>query len=261
MEKELPERDDWFDGLAEFATVAPVSEEADIEITPFRQAKDSGIVEADSEAPVQTEASDVEVSERDDWFDGLAEFAKDEDATATETPVPRERPVEAVAEDVAEAPVIAAGTVPEIPVAEKTGYESLNHPDTGITDDVETYWKLRAGKEGERRIKEGETRAEYLDRFLTDQFRPIVGGRLHTPFIEADWLSGAPEEARHAFGRVLSRIETEAPEIYEMQSDDAAQAAYDYIYYSATDPTSHRCGIRRCLYDWWRRRSCGYSCS
>jgi hypothetical protein len=243
MEKELPERDDWFDEFEKkedvAATETPVAEEANIETTPFRQAKDSGILEVDSEASVQTEASDVAGPERDDWFD---EFEKKEDVAATETPVPRERPSveaqqEAVAEDVAEAPVIAAGTIPETPVAEKTGYESLNHPDTGITDDVETYWKLRAGKEGERRIKEGETRAEYLDRFLTDQFRPIVGGRLHTPFIEADWLSGAPEEARHAFGRVLSRIETEAPEIYEMQSDDAAQAAYDYIYFSATDPT------------------------
>jgi hypothetical protein len=249
VEKAPTERDDWYDKYDAMedtaATETPVAEEATsaVEISERDDRYDKYDAMDDTaatETPVQTETSAVEISERDDRYD---KYDAMDDTAATETPVPRERPSveaqqEAVAEDIAETPVIAAGTVPETPVVEKTGYESLNHPDTGITDDVETYWKLRAGKEGERRIKEGETRAEYLDRFLTDQFRPIVGGRLHTPFIEADWLSGAPEEARHAFGRVLSRIETEAPEIYEMQTEDAAQAAYDYIYFSATDPTS-----------------------
>jgi hypothetical protein len=210
-----------------------IEEEDDLS-PAFRQRKDAGIKVASGEAIEEgsydpfanlDQPEGAPVTQEDSGsYDPFANLNQPEGA-----PVTQEEPV---SEEVA--PVTEA--VEEAVSSEKTGYEDL-YKDTKLIDDIRTYWIKRVGKK-EGSQADGETNEEYVNRFMIDQYRPIVGGRLHTAFIEADWLAESDDVYRRAFGRILSKIEEKAPEIYEQTFEDAAQTAWDYLYYGITDPTN-----------------------
>lgn len=100
--------------------------------------------------------------------------------------------------------------------------------------DIERYWTNRSPDEGAR--KEGETAEEYWRRFMSDHYRQVTGGRIHDAYLEASYLAAAPREDAKLFGRILMDIENNAPEIYDMEIDEAAEAAFDYLYYGLSDP-------------------------
>ena len=203
-------------------------------IEPFRQRKDEGIENENASLesgdvalqPLQQDAPSTDsTSLLADPFERIEQSS----SVTEEEPVAEGAPV---AEEVAPVTEVTE----EATSSEETGYEDL-YKDDKLIDDISTYWIKRVGKK-EGSQAEGETDEEYVNRFMIDQYRPIVGGRLHTAFIEADWLAESDDVYRRAFGRILSKIEEKAPEIYEQTFEDAAQTAWDYLYYGVTDPTN-----------------------
>lgn len=112
--------------------------------------------------------------------------------------------------------------------------------DKDFMQDLRTHFYSMSGDDGLQSRDESDL--AFLNRYMSDKYRGYINNEYYT-YRLVDYLNNANEQDRLAFGRVFSRLEKDAPELFSKTGDpttftEKAAILGDAIGYGVASPTS-----------------------